>query len=89
MYEARKSRTVGAAKHDRSAREFVASAGGALLGKAAHRSEEVYQAMTARGYRGDAKSAQVFAAGRRDAVFGVVVLVVAIGAVWGDVALGR
>jgi cobalt/nickel transport system permease protein len=55
MYQARAARTVGAEKHDRRARAFVAASAGALLGRTMAMSEEVHQAMTARGYRGDAR----------------------------------
>jgi energy-coupling factor transporter transmembrane protein EcfT len=55
MYESRKSRTVGAEKHDRAARRFVFASAGAVLGKSLALSEEVHQAMVSRGYRGDAK----------------------------------
>ena len=56
MFAARKSRTVGAARHDREARRFVFATAGALVGKAMAMSEEVHQAMVSRGYRGDAKA---------------------------------
>jgi cobalt/nickel transport system permease protein len=56
MYQARQARTPGTVKHDRSARAFLGASVGALLGKASQLSEEVHHAMTARGYRGDAKT---------------------------------
>jgi cobalt/nickel transport system permease protein len=56
MYQAREARTPGTPKHDRSARAFLGASVGTLLGKASQLSEEVHQAMTARGYRGDAKT---------------------------------
>lgn len=55
MYQARSSRTIGAEKHDKKARAFVAASAGALFGRTMAMSEEVHQAMTARGYRGDAR----------------------------------
>jgi cobalt/nickel transport system permease protein len=55
MYEARASRTIGTEKHDQSARAFVSASAGALLGRTMVMSEEVHQAMTARGYRGNAR----------------------------------
>jgi cobalt ECF transporter T component CbiQ len=55
MYQARASRTIGAEKHDKSARAFVSASAGALLGRTMAMSEEVHQAMTARGYRGNAR----------------------------------
>jgi cobalt ECF transporter T component CbiQ len=54
MYEARKSRTLAKVRHDAGARRFVAASAGVLIGKSHQLSEEVFQAMTARGYRGDA-----------------------------------
>jgi cobalt ECF transporter T component CbiQ len=58
MYQARKSRTVGAEKHDKASRRYVAATAGALLGKSMTLSEEVHQAMVSRGYRGDVKVLQ-------------------------------
>ena len=55
MYQARASRTVGTEKHGSSARAFVSASAGALLGRTMAMSEEVHQAMTARGYRGNAR----------------------------------
>jgi cobalt/nickel transport system permease protein len=82
MYEARKSRTVGAQKHDREARRFVFATAGALIGKSMTLSEEVHQAMVSRGYRGDAKVLAQQPLSRADplfaitgAVFGVALLV--------------
>lgn len=54
MYQARQARTPGTAKHDRTARAFLGASVGTLLGRAGQLAEEVHQAMTARGYRGDA-----------------------------------
>lgn len=55
MYQARTSRSLGKVRHDGSARSFVGASAGALVGKANHLSEEVHQAMVARGYRGEAR----------------------------------
>jgi cobalt ECF transporter T component CbiQ len=55
MYEARKARAIGKQAHDRAARRFVAATAGALIGKSHYLAEEVHQAMTARGFRGDIK----------------------------------
>ncbi|HTY73205.1 MAG TPA: cobalt ECF transporter T component CbiQ [Actinomycetes bacterium] len=76
MYESRRARSVGAQKHDRAAREFLGTSAGALFGKAHQLSEEVYQAMVARGYRGDARTVQALRLRRVDAVFAVVTLLV-------------
>jgi cobalt/nickel transport system permease protein len=56
MYEARKSRMVGAQRHDDRARQFVTASAGALFGKSSQLADEVHQAMVARGYRGDAQT---------------------------------
>lgn len=56
MYQARQARTPGTPRHDRTARAFVGASAGALIGKSAQLSEEVHQAMTARGFTGDAKT---------------------------------
>lgn len=89
MFQARKARAIGAQKHDRSARGFVGASAGALIGKAHHLSEEVHQAMTARGYRGDAKTLERFRFAGRDAVFAVAVLAAAALIVGGDRLLGH
>ena len=89
MYESRKARTVGTVTHDKAARGFVTSTAGALLSKSHTLSEEVHQAMTSRGYRGDAKTLQQFALTRGDAVYAVVVVVLAVTIVLADHSLGR
>jgi cobalt ECF transporter T component CbiQ len=78
MYESRRSRSVGAAKHDKAARQFVSSTAGALLGKSHALSEEVHQAMTARGFRGDAVTLRVFSLRGADVVFAVAVTAVSL-----------
>ena len=89
MYESRKSRTVGAQSHDRAARAFVAASAGALFGKAHHLSEEVHQAMVARGYRGDARTIQGFRLTAADLVFALFVVAASVVALGGDRLLGR
>jgi cobalt/nickel transport system permease protein len=84
MYEARKSRAVGVQRHDRAARAFVASTAGALLGKSHQLSEEVHQAMTARGYRGDARVLAQPRFAARDAGWVVAAVALAVLVVWGD-----
>ena len=69
MYQARKARTVGAEKHDRASRAFVAASAGALIGRSMLLSEEVHQAMVARGYRGNVHVLDQPNIGRRDVVF--------------------
>ncbi len=56
MYTARKARMVGAETDVASGRAFVAAGAGALFGKAHALSEEVHQAMVARGFTGDVRS---------------------------------
>jgi cobalt/nickel transport system permease protein len=89
MYEARKARTVSATRHDRGARRFVAASAGALFGKANHLSEEVHQAMVARGYRGNATTLQTFRFRAVDGVAATVVLVAAVVIIGGDRLLGH
>jgi cobalt/nickel transport system permease protein len=89
MYEARKARTVGAQTHDASARAFVSASAGALFGKAHHLSEEVHQAMLARGYRGDARTLRPFSFAARDAVAAALVVVAAVVVYGGDLFLGH
>ena len=88
MYEARRARTVGAQPHDTSAREFLSASAGALFGKSNHLSEEVHQAMVARGYRGDAKTIQVLRIGLIDVAFGVGVLAWSALALFADYRIG-
>lgn len=88
-FEARTSRTVGAQRHDAGARAFLSASAGALFGKAQHLSEEVHQAMTSRGYRGDARTIQTFRLGAVDAVTSAVVLVAAVSIYGGDLLLGH
>lgn len=89
MYESRTSRTVGAVRHDKAARSFVGASAGALLGKANHLSEEVHQAMVARGYRGNARVIDEQRLRRTDLVFISVAILSAAAIVVGDRFLGR
>jgi cobalt/nickel transport system permease protein len=84
MYQARKARAVGAARHDRAARAFVAASAGALLGRSHHLSEEVHQAMTARGYRGDARTLEQPRLTATDVGWVLVAVLVAVAAFYGD-----
>ncbi len=56
MYTARKARTVLRRRDTRSGRAFVAASAGTLFAKSHALAEDVYQAMVARGYRGDARA---------------------------------
>lgn len=89
MYEARKARTISAPKHNGGARRFLAASAGTLFGKAHHLSEEVHQAMVARGYRGDARTLQTFRLHRRDLLAAVIALASAAAIYGGDLYLGR
>jgi cobalt ECF transporter T component CbiQ len=89
MYQARKARTAGPQRHDRGARVFLGASAGALLGKANQLSEEVHQAMTARGYRGSPRTLVAFRFGRADAAFAAGGVIAAGALLWGDVLLGR
>jgi cobalt/nickel transport system permease protein len=84
MYEARKARTVGAGRHDRAARAFVAASAGALLGRSHHLSEEVHQAMVARGYRGDARTLEQPRLRPADVAWVLAAVLVAVAAFWTD-----
>ena len=88
MYQARASRTVGAEKHDKKARAFVSASAGALFGRTMAMSEEVHQAMTARGYRGNAKMLAQPRPALTDLVFGVAVALLAAGLLVGERLLG-
>lgn len=83
MYEARQARTPGTPRHDRAARAVVGAGVGALLGKSTQLSEEVHQAMTARGFTGDAKTLDQRRLGVGDLAYlgGVVVVGAAVLAV--------
>ncbi len=84
MYQARQARTPGTPRHDRGAREFLGAGVGALLGKSAHLSEEVHQAMLARGFRGDAKSLDRYRLHAADLGYAAAVLAAAALLLWGD-----
>jgi energy-coupling factor transporter transmembrane protein EcfT len=89
MYEARKARTVGTQAHDRSARAFLSASAGTMFGKAHHLSEEVHQAMTARGYRGNARTLATFRLTAGDGFAALASVAVAVALIAGDHVLGR
>jgi cobalt ECF transporter T component CbiQ len=89
MYESRKARTIAAAKHDARARRFATASAGALFGKAHQLSEEVHQAMVARGYRGNARTLQTFRLGALDAAAAVATVAAAAGILGSDLFLGH
>lgn len=89
MYEARRARTVGSARHDAGARAFLGASAGALVAKAQYLSEEVHLAMVARGYRGDARTVEPLSLSRRDLVAGAVAVALALAIYEGDLLLGH
>jgi cobalt ECF transporter T component CbiQ len=89
MYESRKSRTLGAQKHDAGARQFVTASAGALFGKASHLADEVHQAMASRGYRGDARTLAAGRIGRSDVALVATAALVGALVLIGDGLLGR
>ncbi|MFL6163347.1 MAG: cobalt ECF transporter T component CbiQ [Jatrophihabitantaceae bacterium] len=88
MYQARASRTIGTEKHDRGARAFVSASAGALLGRTMAMSEEVHQAMTARGYRGNARVLAQPRPGGADLAFVLFAAVIAAALLVGERMLG-
>lgn len=88
MYQARASRTIGTERHDRGARAFVAASAGALLGRTMAMSEEVHQAMTARGYRGEARVLAQPRPGAADLLFVLAAAVLAAALVVGERMFG-
>jgi len=68
MYVARRARTVAGDRDARSGRTFVGATAGALFGKAHALADEVHQAMTSRGFRGDVRTLDRFHLAAADAV---------------------
>jgi cobalt/nickel transport system permease protein len=89
MYTARKARMVGAETDVASGRAFVSAGAGALFGKAHALSEEVYQAMVARGYTGAARGLGRFRFQAVDVAWSVATVLTAVVVLGGDRALGR
>ncbi len=88
MFQARKARSVAAQVDVKAGRSFVAAAAGALFGKSYALSEEVHQAMVARGYRGDARTLERFAPGALDAAWVAACAALAVLVLGGDRLLG-
>ncbi|HEY7223774.1 MAG TPA: cobalt ECF transporter T component CbiQ [Micromonosporaceae bacterium] len=87
MYTARRSRTLLGDRDSRSGRRFVAAGAGTLFGKAHGMSEEVHQAMVARGFVGDARTLQAFRLHLVDAAWSVGCVVVAAAVLVADYRL--
>jgi len=88
-YEARRARTVGRSRHGRDARAFLGASAGAVFGRAYLLTEEVHQAMLARGYRGTPRTLDAPRLTRADLLAAAAALAVAAGLIAGDVLLGR
>jgi cobalt ECF transporter T component CbiQ len=88
MITARKARTVSSRKDGRGARSVAGFSGGALFGKAHALSEEIHQAMLARGYRGEARSLERASLRIADGVWLAACLSLALLTIGGDRALG-
>jgi cobalt/nickel transport system permease protein len=89
MYTARKARSAGGGRDSAEGRRFVAATAGALFGKAHQLSEEVHQAMTARGYRGEARALAADRPTRFDALWTVAAVVLAAAVLLADRRLVR
>lgn len=89
MYTARKARMVGRDSDIAAGRAFVGASAGALFGKAHGLSEEVYSAMVARGYNGNARTATKLRLRSIDYRWLAGCLVVAVAVLAWDRASGR
>ncbi|MEJ2577790.1 MAG: cobalt ECF transporter T component CbiQ [Kineosporiaceae bacterium] len=88
MFTARRARTVGAGRHDGSARRFLGASAGVLLGRAHLLSEEVHEAMVSRGFRGRVHTLDAPRPTAGDAVAGAVAVLTAVAVTVADRALG-
>ena len=89
MYTARKSRMVGRDTEVVAGRAFVGASAGALFGKAHALSEEVYSAMIARGYNGNARTVNRFRLGVQDLVWVAACIATGVVILGWDHAIGR
>ena len=89
MYTARTARTVARDADATSGRAFVAASAGALFGKAHALSEEVHQAMLARGYDGNARNINAFRIGLIDVAFAAACVASVVAALGIDRVIGR
>ena len=88
MYVSRKARTIRMSRDTKAGQRFVGATAGALFGKAHALSEEVHQAMIARGFTGDAKSLDRFSFRAADAAWLAACAVVVVLTLGGDRVLG-
>jgi len=88
MVTARRARTVAAKRSRRGERAIASFSAGALFGKAHALSEEIHQAMLARGFSGDAVALERPRIGAIDVVSLLACLALALLVVGGDRALG-
>ncbi|MEP7046768.1 MAG: cobalt ECF transporter T component CbiQ [Ilumatobacteraceae bacterium] len=89
MYEARKARTVQTNTGVTSGRAFVSATAGTMFGKAHAMSEEVYQAMVARGYTGRPRSLNPFNIAAVDVAWVVACAIAIALVIVVDHAIGR
>lgn len=89
MYTARKARMVGRETDVVAGRAFVGASAGALFGKAHALSEEVYSAMIARGYNGNARTMNTFRLRVQDAIWLTGCVAAAVLVLGWDRAIGR
>jgi cobalt/nickel transport system permease protein len=89
MYEARKARTARVEGSVASGRMFVAATAGSLFGKAHAMSDEVHQAMTARGYTGQARNLKPFRLQAADGMYALSCIAACAAALGVDRVLGR
>jgi cobalt/nickel transport system permease protein len=87
MYTARKARTLRGDGDSRQGRRFVSASAGTLFGKAHQISEEVHQAMVARGFTGDARTLEVFRLRGFDIAWTAFALATAVAVLLADYAL--
>jgi len=84
MYTARRARSPRGERGARQGRRFVAASAGTLFGKAHQLSEEVHQAMVARGFTGDARTLQEFRVGPGDVAWICVAVLAAVALLGAD-----
>jgi cobalt/nickel transport system permease protein len=88
IYTARKSRTLRPERDAKQGRKFVAAGAGTLFGKAHQVSEEVHQAMVARGFTGNAQTLEAFRLRAIDAAWAAGAVAIAAALLFADRLLG-